>query len=267
MNHFIIPQLNPFWRLQAKLVELQKNKKENPNGIPSEAERKELVNFINAVVPLCQRLEFEDLFQPMSTAALYIEIGPDENYSGIEKSFQTILTAISFKLDLCHFAYIPNGKTQFFEQPELFGEAVNKSFPSAKNDIKSAGNCRVAELHSAAMYHLMCVVNIGLIALAGHLRVRIKKTPLKYADWQPMLDKLEKKMKQKTVRPPGDKKSQAEARKFYNGLLAEFKYFKDLRNDVMHARSNYKEPDVENGYIRVRDFMKRMADGGISESH
>jgi hypothetical protein len=109
----------------------------------------------------------------------------------------------------------------------------------------------------------MCVVNLGLISLARHLRVIIKKTPLEYAEWQTMIDKLEKKLKQKTVRPPGDKKQQAEARKFYNGLLAEFKFFKELRNDVMHGRSDYTGPQAINAFDRVRDFMQRLADGGI----
>jgi hypothetical protein len=111
----------------------------------------------------------------------------------------------------------------------------------------------------------MCVVNIGLIALARFLRVRIKKTPLEFAEWQTMIDKLEKKMKQKAIRPPGDKPSQAETRDFYNGLLSEFKFFKGTRNDVMHGRSDYNEPQVENAYIRVRDFMQRLA-GRISEN-
>jgi hypothetical protein len=111
----------------------------------------------------------------------------------------------------------------------------------------------------------MCIVNIGLIALARHLRVVIKKTPLEYAEWQTMIDKLEKKMKQKTLRPPGDRKSQSEARKFYNGLMAEFKFFKDLRNDTMHARSDFNESEVENMRIRVNDFMQRLANAGISE--
>ena len=267
MNCFTTHQLSPFWGLQTKYFELVKLKNENPTSIPSKTEREELLDFLIAVLPLCRTLELVDLQGQIGTVKMAIENWTDHNYSGITESFRMLVTTLGQKLDHCHFVYIQNAKTQFLEKPELFGEAVNKSFPSAKDDIKSAGNCRAVELHSAAMYHLLCAVNIGLIALAGHLRVRIKKTPLKYADWQPMIDKLEKKMKQKTVRPPGDKKSQAEARKFYNGLLAEFKFFKDLRNDVMHARSNYKEPDVENAYIRVRDFMVRLAGGGISETH
>jgi hypothetical protein len=189
------------------------------------------------------------------------------NVSEIYADMKGLDSALLHELCNANFAFIHSDKLKYFEQEKLFEAAVYDNFQSARADIKDAGNCRAADLHAAAMYHLMCIVNIGLIALARRLRVIIKKIPLEYAEWHTMIDKLEKKMKQKTVRPPGNNKmAQAEARTFYNGLLAEFKFFKDMRNDTMHAHNDYKESDVESAYIRVLDFMKRLAKAGISES-
>lgn len=261
----------PLWQFRISVWGLADIKRQNPSGKPGEGMRHQLCNALTSLEPLCQKMQMTDLYIQIGNEKHRLEHGAtsyaqDENFSSIEKSFSIILTQISAQLDLRHFAYVPTEKTKYFEQQKLFDEAVYNNFPKARDDIKCAGNCRAADLHAAAIYHLMCVVNIGLITIARHLRVTIKKTPLEYAEWKPMIDKLEIKMKQKTVRPPGNKMEQAKTREFYNGILAELKFFKDMRNDVMHARSNYIEPEVENAYIRVRDFMMRLADGGISES-
>jgi len=268
MNHFIIQQLSPFWRLQAKYYELQKIKKENPSGIPNPTERKELCNYLRAVLPLVQRLEIMDLFEQIGTVGTAEMAIEDANYSGIENSFRLIVTRISHKLDFCHFIYIPTGKTKLFEQPELFDDLEkkvfpSKVFPSAKAEIKNAGNCLAADLNTAAVFHLMRIVNFGLRALARNLGVdQIGEKELEYCGDGSIISEIETaiNLKLKSIgAETHDEKWESETA-FYRGLLVDLRYFKDvIRDPISHARKDYSEKGALDVFDHVRDFMQRLA--------
>ena len=268
MNHFTIQQLSPFWRLQAKYFELQKLKKENPSGIPNPTERKDLCNFLRAVSPLVQRLEIMDLFEQIGTVGTAEMAIEDANYSGIENSFRLIVTRISYKLDFCHFIYIPNGKTKYFEQLELFGDMVYQKFKSARAEIKDAGNCLAADLNTAAVFHLMRASEFGLRALAQHLDAIPRKWPIEFSQWSDVIKDIVTKLEPKTfdivqMTRGHDKDAALE---LYSGLLADVRHLKVTRDRVMHTRESYDEKTALSVFDDVEKFMRRLADSGISES-
>jgi hypothetical protein len=268
MNHFSAQQLSPLWALQAKYFELVKIKKENPAGIPNDVERKELLNFLRAVLPLCRNLELMDLVVQIGTVEMGIKDWTDENYSGIAKSFQIIVTTIGWKLDLCRFAYIPNEKTPFFEQPELFGDKVYQNFKSARAEIKNAGNCLAVDLNTAAVFHLMRASEFGLRALAQHLAAIPEKWPIEFSQWSDVIKdivtKLEPKVSAIVQTTRGHEKDAAS--ELYNGLLADVRHLKGTRDRVMHTRESYDEKAALSVFDDVKKFMCRLADGGISET-
>src|SRR6202044_1122831 len=60
----------------------------------------------------------------------------------------------SFMREVCgvHFAFIPKEKIKYFEKDgdeALFGWDVFANFESARDEIKNAGNCLAADLHTA----------------------------------------------------------------------------------------------------------------------
>jgi hypothetical protein len=154
------------------------------------------------------------------------------------------------------FAYVSPEKDKYFEKNLLFGYDVETAFPSAKNDIRDAGNCIAADLNTAAVFHLVCVINIGLLALATHLKIKIKAA--EYQEWGNIIGKLTTKLEQVQQKPKGKKKQ--EELEFYSGLLGELNGFKDVyRNNVAHARRRYGETEAINLFNRVGDFMRRLA--------
>src|SRR5436309_10023407 len=72
--------------------------------------------------------------------------------------------------------FVPKRQAEYFEKDALFGGEVSQAFPSAWEDIRDAGNCIAADLHTAAVFHLMRVGELGMRALARHLRVKVQKT-------------------------------------------------------------------------------------------
>lgn len=156
------------------------------------------------------------------------------------------------------FAFIPTNKAIYFEKDSLFGESVNQSFPSAAIHIKSAGNCLAADLHTAAVYHLMCVAELGLRALAKCLHVsKVKKTmPIELGTWEDIISALEVKV---NGRFPRTRKGQQDS-DFYKSAFIEYRAFKDFwRNKVMHSRVQYGGHDALSAFEHVRAFMQRLA--------
>jgi hypothetical protein len=153
------------------------------------------------------------------------------------------------------FVFVPTDRTQFFEQEKLFGDSVHSKFPSTRLHIKDSGNCLAADLNTSAVYHLMCVVNIGLLALAKHLESKIEA--IEYQEWKIVIENLEAKVRAVQNTPRGKMKSDELA--FYSGLLAEFNGFNEVyRKEMAHARARYNELEALAVFQRVRDFMQRL---------
>ena len=169
--------------------------------------------------------------------------------------------AIRKELISLKFAYIPPSKAEFFERDELFGEAVNDAFPSARANIKDAGNSLAADLPTAAVYHLMCVIELGLRALARKLKVHSVKAkiPIELGTWEQVITALESKIK--TVGGTARSNKKQKDMDFYNGLLMEFRSIKDCwRNKVMHTRVDYDQHQALRAFDHVRGFMQRLAE-------
>jgi hypothetical protein len=180
-----------------------------------------------------------------------------------------------------YFAFIPKSKVDFFEKEDLFGGKVSAAFVSAKPEIKAAGNCLACDLNTAAVFHLMRVVEFGMRGLASNLNVKIPKKPLELAGWDEMIQKIDEKISKKLNRkaPLGvplikyksrkgkSYQKKEEDKEFYRGVIHEFYGFKDVwRNHVMHTRKSYNPQEAEGVFWRVRDFMQKLATR-ISESH
>jgi hypothetical protein len=175
---------------------------------------------------------------------------------GIEGSLDKELFGIQF-------VHIPQLKSKYCEQSALFGEAVNKAFPSATSDIKDAGNCLAVDLNTAAVFHLMRATEFGMRALAVHLKVRLKQKPIEHGGWSELIEQIEKKIRLRRERyDRGRRKNKKELEflKFCRMMADELYIFKEIwRDNTMHSISSYNESEAKGVFERVRDFMQRLA--------
>jgi hypothetical protein len=177
---------------------------------------------------------------------------------------EELLHSLRMEASKKQFAFIPEKKAEFFEQHDLFGERVSAAFPSAQPEVKDAGNCLAADLHTAAVFHFVRASEHGLRALARHLRVRLS-TPLEYAGWEEVIRAIERKLYVIRTKPRGRAKS--EALEFYRLTLSECETLKDVwRNPVSHARHRYTEIEALAVWSRVREFMQRLSER-VKECH
>jgi hypothetical protein len=158
------------------------------------------------------------------------------------------------------FLYIPPERTKFWPSqanPYPFGEAVARAFPSATFDINNAGICVGTTLATAAVFHLMRIMEIGLRALGAKFGVSLERT-----NWAPAIDQIESRIremhKDAAWKALLDCKEQQE---FYAQAASHFAILKDAwRNYTMHVRgSKYTEDEAERIFDNVRGFMQKLA--------
>ena len=218
-----------------------------------------LLPVTNDLLFVCEALELKFALKETEQLKNTLESKPC-SFQTVDALLENIVHSINKEADERMLAFIPTIKREFFEQDALFGEAVNKTFPSARSDIKAAGNCLSADLNTAAMFHLMRAAEYGLKALARHLKVRTvkKRVPLEFGTWGEIFSAMNGKINILSGTTRG-KKRQA-ALEFYNGVMLEVKALKDVwRDSVMHSRGEYDERQALNALNHVRGFMQRLA--------
>lgn len=162
------------------------------------------------------------------------------------------------------YLFVSQSKARLMEPFAIFGTDVPVAFPTAKEDMRDAGNCLAYDLHTAAVFHLMRVAEAGLRAIAKTPPVKVRlKFPLEYADWGMVITKLDAKLSHLNKTKRGAKKS-AEL-EFYSNAVSDCRAFKETYRDcVMHARNReFTEAEAMGVYVRVRDFMQRLAEKGL----
>lgn len=196
-------------------------------------------------------------------AEAYATLVPNDymppNPAVVSASLKAFRTAIMTELSAVTFASVPVEKRQFFCQANPFGDDVALAFQDAAEDIRDAGNALALGLDTAAVFHLMRVAETGLRTLASHCRVKIKKTPLEWADWVTLIEGIRSKKVTPLIQKKRGPKKESEM-EFYRGSLGEFEAFKDaFRNKVMHSRVRYDEYQAASIYVHVKAFMNRLA--------
>ena len=176
--------------------------------------------------------------------------------SEISKEIEQLLLSLDKELGSISAVYVEKGHEGYFDQDHLMGRTVTDAFPSATGDIRDAGNSLALGLNTAAVFHLMAVINAGIIALSRHLKTGFKNPELH--DWKPLISALGAKLEKIHKKPRSIRKK--DELEFYAGLLGELSALKDVhRNNVSHAKRRYNEQEALGVFLRVKDFMQRLA--------
>ena len=165
---------------------------------------------------------------------------------------QVLLNTLDFsfatELEKEWFLKIEQDRQEYYEQKTLFGQPVDQAFPSARFDIREAGNCLATDSATAAVFHLMRAVEWALHAFCVHLgftklRTRNRKTGkvtyrlVEYSEWETILNQLQDRVDNKIAKIRRGAKKQSE-QEFYYPALQDLRGIRDAwRNHTMHTRS------------------------------
>ncbi len=153
------------------------------------------------------------------------------------------------------FLSVPPGKADYFkDNPPADWSKVQDKFPGVTADIVDAGWCLGIDRSTAAVYHLMRVMEYGVRRLAKRLRL---PPNLEHRPWGDIL----REARTAIGNMPYVTTKQRNKRDRYSEAALHLNSVKDAwRNPTMHSKRRYTEEEAEAIYANVRSFMNHLAD-------
>lgn len=186
---------------------------------------------------------------------------PDEQLtiSQAEVLLKELQNDIVVELSEPRFLMISKDRQSLYQQQETaFGQKVIDRFPETTFDIGAAARCLALDEWTAAVFHLMRVLELGLRSIAAMVGIP-SSANVDLQNWQNIIEQVEKKIRDIEQQQRSFEK--VEALRFYSEAAAQFRYFKDAwRNHVSHARAKYDEQEAFNVWNHVRSFMQQLAE-------
>lgn len=188
------------------------------------------------------------------------QIERTQNYQWLTDQISTIERLADRELNGKFFLYIPTERAKFWptaNQINPFGDAVATRFPSTTFDAANSGVCLATTTATAAVFHLMRVMEIGLTALG-----KVFNVSLEHTSWGNAIEQIESKIRDMHKDPvwkalPDCKEQLA----FFSQVASQFGIIKDAwRNQTMHVRAKYTEDEAERIFETVKAFMQKLAE-------
>jgi hypothetical protein len=147
--------------------------------------------------------------------------------------------------------FIPKDKLEYWNKEKLFGEEVFSKFKAARADLEEAGNCFAMGRNTACVFHLMRVMEVGLLRLAKRFRVK----NIKALTWGDVLREINSKLDPRRKDP---KKKAGAVR--YDSALAHFRTAKNgWRDRVCHSTVSYNVSQALDIFSATKGFMRELA--------
>jgi hypothetical protein len=139
---------------------------------------------------------------------------------------------------------------------ELFSPDVVNNFWSTAREIEEAAKCYVATRHTACVFHLMRVMEVGLRSLGKSLSDP-DLDPKRNPSWESILRKCDSELQKPSA---NRSKEWNQDPVFFATAIANLRAVKDSwRNPTMHVEIDYDEERSRDVWNAVRSFMRHLA--------
>lgn len=147
------------------------------------------------------------------------------------------------------FLSVPAENVPLYRSTEpLFGPEVAAKFSDMAEDIDEAGKCLALNRSTAAVFHLMRVVELGVRRFGDKLGATLTEEK----NWQSILNDINSAIKAMDHKLPQTKAYAATSAHLYNVKIA-------WRNEVMHPKQTYTEEEARAIFGAVRTFIRDLA--------
>jgi hypothetical protein len=155
------------------------------------------------------------------------------------------------------FLSVPVENVPLYRSTEpLFGTDVAAKFPEMNEDIDEAGKCLALNRSTAAVFHLMRIIEIGVRRFGDRLGIELTTEK----NWQPILDEINKAIKGMDHKLPQTKAYAATSSHLYNVKIA-------WRNEVMHPKQTYTEKEARAVFSSVDTFIRDLTSMFEKQGH
>jgi hypothetical protein len=196
--------------------------------------------------------------QMCSLHAKRIADGLDRPLSEIAQMLDSLFERMNDECSLRKFVALSVKDAEYiFPKEPLFGDEVERKFPSTASEIDEAGKCLGLSLPTASVFHLMRVMEIGVAAAARCLGL---PDPIKPAErnWGAILRTLKAEFDQRNKALPATWANPD--RDFFEEVYVSLDAVRNpWRNATMHVERTYTGPEAEHIFIAVKAFMTKLA--------
>ena len=150
---------------------------------------KRALGAVRGAIEVAEKHDFTDAVRTIYRAEN--ELRYPREFVAIKSETSHVADALCDELQKRSFFLVAAAHRDCVENSSFMGQHVSDAFPSAVGDIKEAGNCLGAECNTAAVFHLMRVVELGLRALCAHMGLhRIKRARGRFVPYLMLTGKL-----------------------------------------------------------------------------
>jgi hypothetical protein len=209
----------------------------------------ELVKCCNEAELKVSALEAESLLKSLPILHKIPSVGVG---ASIETSISNIARTIEREMSLRTYFSFDDGEAKAWCASEIFGVAVSDAFRSTEYELEEESKCYATGRYTAAAFHLMRVLEVGLSALADSIGCDPNNK-----SWETILKNIQTELNNLSLKNPEGWK---ETEKFYSEISAHFRNLKNAwRNYTMHLHEHYDRERVEEMYVHVRGLMKVLS--------
>jgi hypothetical protein len=149
---------------------------------------------------------------------------------------------------------------EYFEPKEpLFGKEFEDKFAThGIFELDEAGKCLALGRDTAAVFHLMRIMEIGIRAVAKSLGI---PDPIKPSNrnWHQILKSIKDENDARVARKAKSWKDQRDKEFFVSAYVSLDAVRVAWRNPTMHIENKYTPDEAGNVFLAVRGFMKKLA--------
>jgi hypothetical protein len=179
-------------------------------------------------------------------------------YGGFSRGMEDIDQRLQDELSDTKAFVLEGKRSDYFEPKEpLFGSDFEKKFLSAGVfELDEAAKCRAFGHDTAAVFHLMRLMEIGIRVTATCLGIPDPTKP-NDRNWHEILKKIkgetDARFANKTWKPSGDKE-------FFDSAYVSLDAVRIAwRNPTMHIENKYTPDEADDVFVAVRLFIKKLA--------
>jgi hypothetical protein len=173
---------------------------------------------------------------------------------GLQQGIYDIDSRLADELSLTTLFVLESDKQGYFEPSEpLFGKDVEVKFPSVSFELDEAAKCFALGRSTAAVFHLMRLMEIGINAVASCLSI---PPPTRGGDrnWGAISKKIKDEMERRNA------SGRWADKEFFAAVYASLDAVRVAwRNTTMHVDNKYSEEESEHIFGAIRGFMRRLA--------
>lgn len=226
---------------------------ENDTSPPDRDKRLNARKVFQAAMGYAKTLDLTTAKREAEKAAERLRVGQFDTKLAAE-SARRLHDYIESELVSRLFMHVSPGKVQYYQEEQLFGKDVEERFPDkVPESIAEAGKCFAFGRYTACVYHLMCVLEVGVQELGDRLcgpGFNINRS------WGKILKDVDRHVASMPMGTTAERNSQQK----FAEIVGYLGTIKDAwRNSTMHPKNTYTEEEAKVIFDATRMFMQKLA--------